>query len=117
VPSGMVTQILSRISAMGEQGYKGNVSGAAKRKLRKLKLATRKTGTDFFVWRDRDGRARAIMQLLGKGDVEPVLWFTDRTPVYSKRFAFDDIVLAEVERTFMPGMAEALEIALRTARD
>jgi hypothetical protein len=116
VPAGVITKILSRISALGEQGYRANASDATRRRLRKLKLATRRTGTDYFVWHDADGRAKAIMQLMGKGHVEPVLWFTDRMPVYAPRFHFDDMVLETVAKAFGPQMAAALELARRTAR-
>jgi hypothetical protein len=81
VPSSMIVQAISRVSAFGEQGYRANAGDKLRRRLLRKKLvASKKTGTDYFIWRDKDGRAKAIMKLMGKGDVEPVLWFTDRVP-------------------------------------
>jgi hypothetical protein len=117
VPSGLISQALSRIAAFGEQGYRANASDTMRRRLLRKKLVvSKRTGTDFFVWRDADGRAKAIMQLLGKGDVEPILWFTDRVPVYAPRLLFDDLVLATVEASFGREMAAAIEMARSTAR-
>jgi len=56
------------------------------------------------------------MQLLGKGDVEPILFFIDRQPVYKSRLPFNDLVLAYVEEHIGAEMAKCLELAFATAR-
>lgn len=118
VPASRVVQALSRVAAFGEQGYAANASEKTKKMLARRKLAARggKSGTDYFLWRDADGRVKAIMQVLGKGDVEPILFFTDRTPIYSKRFQFNDMVLNYVETHIGVEMAKSLELAFGTAR-
>ncbi len=88
IQRGALTRILSRISAFGEQGYAANASAATRRRLKKAKLAVRSTGTDYFVKRDHDGRAQGVFQLVGKGQIRPVLIFTDRRAHYRARFDF-----------------------------
>lgn len=85
---GAMAQIMSRISAFGEQGYSANVTGKTRGKLAKAKRAVRSTGTDYFVARDRAGRPRGVFRLLGRHQITPVLIFTDRRPDYRKRFDF-----------------------------
>lgn len=88
IPGSAMVRILSRVKAFGEMGFSANLSEATKRRLRKQGLATRRSGTDYFVGRDREGRPRAIYHLVGPGDVRPVLVFTDRRARYRKRFDF-----------------------------
>lgn len=88
VPGSAIVRILSRVRAFGEMGFAANASEATKRRLRKLGLATRRSGTDYFVGRNREGRPSAIYQLIGPGNVRPVLIFTDRRARYAKRFDF-----------------------------
>lgn len=117
VPGRRIQQALSRVGGFGEQGYMANASDKTRKMLaRKGMVASRRTGTDFFVWRDADGRPKALMQLLGKGDVEPILFFTDRQPVYTTRLPFSDLVLGYVEEHIGAEMAKCLELAFATAR-
>lgn len=88
VRRGALTQILSRINAFGEQGYAANATETTRRRLRRRKLAHRQTGTDYFVGKNRDGRAGAVYQVIGRHNIRPVLIFTDRKAHYGKRFDF-----------------------------
>ncbi len=118
VPSSTIVQIMSRLGAFGEQGYKANMTERSRRRLlRKGMLVARgqRSMSDYFVYR-RDGVPRAIMQLVAKGDARAVLWLTNDQPRYSPRFKFDDLVLAFVEKHFKPEMARCLEHALATAK-
>lgn len=88
IPGARIVKILSALSAFGEQGYSANISQARRRKLRKLGMAVKKTGTDYFIGRDKDGRPRAVYHLVGPGDVRPELYFVDRRTTYKPRFDF-----------------------------
>lgn len=88
-------RILSRLAALGEQGYSANVSKATKAKLRKAGLTVQKTGTDYFIAKDKgSGEPLGIWQLVQKGQVKPALIFTDRRPAYRTRFPFVATVMA-----------------------
>jgi isocitrate lyase len=118
VPGSTIVQIMSRLGAFGEQGYKANMTERTRKRLIKrgmLVARNQRTMSDYFVYR-KDGVPHAIMQLVAKGDARVVLWLTSDQPRYSPRFKFDDLVLSFVEKNFKPEMARCLEHALSTAR-
>jgi hypothetical protein len=115
ISGSMMVQILSRISAFGEQGYKANASDATKRRLAKLKLAIKSTGTDYFIARNKgDDRALGIWTLQTPGSkgvrgvVRPVLIFVNRQPTYRARFPFGELVEKSFGAHFMDELRAAL---------
>lgn len=118
VSGAKMTTILSRLSAMGEQGYKGNVSVRSKRQLAKRGMATKQTGTDFFIARGKwSDRGLGIWQLIGKGEVRPALIFTDKKPTYKPIFHFNKLVMDVVRGAWAGQVRRALhEIAEANGR-
>lgn len=107
VKRGLLTQLLSRLSAFGEQGYSANVSAKTKRQLRRRKLAAASTGTDFFVGKNRDGRPGAVYRVLGNHSIIPVLVFTDRKAHYRSRLDFVGIANKSFAATWPKEMRRA----------
>ncbi len=119
IPGPMMVQILSRLSAFGEMGYRANVSQRMLRKLKKSKMASRRLanakngdrvygGTEYFVKRDRGGQPWGIFKLISKGRVVPILYFANRNPVYPARFPFEQMVKKHADANFQKEMMRAL---------
>lgn len=113
IPGPTMTKILSRIAAFGEQGYRANASEAVKKRLKRQKLAVASTRTDMFVAHAKDGRALGVYQIMGRGVVEPVLAFVNKTPVYKTRFDFHGAVFRSVAEKWPTHMAKAMADLLR----
>jgi hypothetical protein len=93
IPGPRMVTILSALGAHGEQGYQMNATARTKRRKGKLGVATRATGTPFFIGKSkRDGGPGAVYQLISRGIVRPVLWFVRREPDYKPRFDFHGLV-------------------------
>lgn len=107
---GFLTQVLSRLGVMSNESK--NLSEKTRRRLAKQKKNARGQASEFFVAREKgNGRPRGIFKLVGKGHVEPVLWFLPRPPSYRKRFDPEQVVQQAVDK-YAPG---AIEAAVRGA--
>ena len=104
IPGPAMVQILSKLSAFGQMGYRANISDKAKKRLERAKRATKRlantpaggrvyTGTDVFVAHAKlGGEALGVYQLVSPGHVKRILAFVDRQPTYRSRFDFHGIV-------------------------
>ena len=117
VSGSTMQSILSRIGALGEQGYTANATARTIKRLKKKGIAvTRKSGTDYFVAHSRrDGEPLGIYQLIGPGHVEPVLWFVNRRPQYRARFPFRDLVAEAAHEVLSAEFLKAVLFQLRSA--
>lgn len=105
----LMTKILSRLSAFGEVGFSANVSDRTRKRIKGQKLATKRTGTDYFVAHSHiDGEPLGIYQLVGHGHVEPVLYFARANPNYKPRFPFDAMVQGYATKTLGAELTRAL---------
>ena len=109
VPGSAMVRILSRVAAFAEMGSQANASPGTKGKLAKRRRAVASTGTDYFIAHDkRGGEPLGIWQLVGRGQVRPVLIFANKRPVYSVRFPMADIVAEFCRARFKDAMVQAL---------
>ena len=109
---GLLTRVLSRLGAFGEQGYAANASAKTKKRLRRQKLAAASTGTDFFVGKNKDGRPGAVYRVLGNHSIVPVLIFTDRRAHYRARFDFAELASKSFAATWPKEMRRAFHEAM-----
>jgi hypothetical protein len=113
IPGPRMVQLLSRLSAFGQQGYRANVSEATKRRMKRAKLAVASTRTDVFIGHAKNGGgALGVYQLLGRGHVGPVLAFANKAPVYKARFDFHGVVARSAAVTWPAEMAKAMKQVL-----
>lgn len=128
ISSGQIVSILSKLSAFGQMGYRANVSERTKKRLKRLKQAARREandaqgnrvygGTDVFVAHDkRSGEAIGVWQLIGPGQVRPILAFVDRQPDYKKRFDFHGTVAKSAGAHWPGEMMRAMHELLNRKR-
>ena len=121
IPGGKMVSILSKLSAFGQVGYRANVSDRTKKRLKRLKLASRRGandasgarvygGTDVFVAHaKRGGEALGVWQVIGPGEVRPILAFVDQTPQYRSRFNFHGTVAKSAAAHWPKEMARAMK--------
>jgi len=127
VPGSFLVQLLSYLQAMGEQGYRANMTDKRKRQLAKVGKSAGgfKTigGVEYFVAYGnlRGGKTAHLhpgiwsRRGIHGSDVKPVLLFV-RSPQYRKRFDMGAIGERTVARVFRPAFDAAFVDALRTAR-
>lgn len=107
---GFLTQVLSRLGVMSNETK--NLSDKTRRRLAKQKKNARGQASEFFVAREKgNGRPRGIFKLVGRGHVEPVLWFLPKAPSYRARLKPEEIVRQAVDRY----AASAMDAAIRGA--
>ena len=124
IPGPRMVQILSKLAAFGQQGYRANVSDKTKKRLKRAKLAAGRManspngarqygGTDIFVGHSkRGGEAIGVYQLVGRGEVKPILAFVDKAPVYKKRFDFHGTVAKSAAANWPGEMMKAMDALL-----
>ncbi len=110
---GQIVQILSYLSAFGEQGYRANMTAARRAKLKRGTAKTR--GFEYIVIRPgtrnlRPGIWERTQTAFGAG-MRPVLWFV-RAPSYHKRLKFFEIAEQVHGRDF----EQLFDRALRSVR-
>lgn len=109
VPGPTMVKILSRIKAFGEVGYAANANKRTTKRLQKLGVTIHKqTGTDYFVAKGHSGRPLGVWQVVSRGEVRPVLIFTDKQPTYRARFPFVDLVMDVFNRYWTVEVVRAL---------
>lgn len=129
LPGGTYTQVLSRLKALGEQGYSANVS-------RSRRSQAKRTQSDFFL--GRPGNLPLGIQARigpkpkgtgGKGSARggrPVtsnlprgfhtVFYITRTPSYQATFPIQKILQATFASTFNANLQVSLERALASAK-
>lgn len=116
IPAGVMTQVLSKLKAFGEQGYRANISDARQRRLEKAKRAVRSTRTDIFVGHaKRGGEPIAVYQLAGRGHVRPLLGLVGKAPNYKVRFDFFGMVEKSAALNWTKEVGKAVEAAFKKA--
>lgn len=113
VPGSRMAQILSRLSAFHEMGFSANVSERTKNRLMRKNMGVQKTRTEFFIAHDRGGDPLGVWQLMGPGQVRPVLIFTNRRPSYRVRFPLRDMVKEFCSRRFPALLREEISNGIR----
>ncbi len=105
-----MVQLLSQLGAFGEQGFRANASAATRKRLAKKGVpVVRKTGMQFFVARGRWTDApTAVYQVVGRGQVRPILWFVDKRPNYRARFHFTELAAESMAKRFPLELKRAL---------
>ena len=136
-PSGPgMVQLLSRVKAFGEQGFTANANARTTQLLirraraRAAKLSkqaggskadiqaaragafvpvVKRSGNEFFMMKSKlqDGFA-GVFKLVGRGKVEPVLWFDTKAPRYKPRFPFQAVVAKAARASFAASLEKAL---------
>ena len=109
----MVT-LLSRIKASGDQGFASNATVRTTKRLRAKKaIASKKTGTDYFLARSKLGEGfMGVFKLVSPGHVKALLWFDTKRPRYAPRFHFQLVVA----RTASQVMARQIGRAIRNLK-
>jgi hypothetical protein len=110
---GQIGQILSRLSASTDANQ--NMTDKTTARLRKKGLIAKGAKSDYFVVRSKTGNRRAIgvYQLVGPGQVVPVLVFLPRAPIYAKRFDPDQVVQDSLDKHGASALDRALKEQLR----
>ena len=128
VSASLITQVLSGLGAMGEQGYTANATTrSARRKKRITHASSFRGASNFFIggqasrnvarMKDRaENRPVAIYQLVSKGVVKPIFWLTDQAPTYSARWDFNGVVAESVRKNERGAFDRAMAQALSTAK-
>ena len=105
---GTYTQVLSRLKALGEQGYTANVSGARRSQ-------SKRNQRDYFVGRP-GGLPLGIYARLGKRPKNGGLprgfhtvFYVTRQPRYQPKFPIRKILDSTFSNTFGPNLRNALE--------
>jgi hypothetical protein len=105
---GTYTQVLSRLKALGEQGYTGNVSGSRRSQ-------AKRSQRDYFVGRP-GGLPLGIYARLGKRPKNGGLsrgfhtvFYVTRQPRYQPKFPIRKILDSTFSNTFGPNLRNALE--------
>lgn len=103
---GKYTQVLSRLKALGEQGYTGNVSRSGRSQRKRAQL-------DYFVGRP-GGLPRGIYARVGrkKRGFHTVFYIT-RQPTYQATFPIDKILINTWQSNFPVQMRKAIEAELQ----
>lgn len=116
VSRGQIGQILSRLNQMADPAK--NLSDPTTRRLAKKGLIAKGARSDYFVARSKTGSRRplGVYQLVGPGQVQPVLVFTQKDPVYKKRFDPDKVVLVGLNRYGASALQRAIAHELATAK-
>ena len=117
ISRGQVAQILSRLSASNDPTQ--NMTDKTTARLKKKGLIAKGAKSDYFVARSKRGNRRplGVYQLIGPGQVQPVLVFTQKSPTYKKRFNPEAVVLQALGRYGEAAMARSLAHELATAKD
>jgi hypothetical protein len=119
--AGAYTQVLSRLKALGEQGYSGNASGAQRSQ-------AKRGNRDYFLGRP-GGLPAGIQARLGKrpkgnpgGKGRPVtsnlprgfhtVFYITRQPKYRETFPVPMILQTQYTKSFQPLLVKALEAEL-----
>lgn len=107
ISPGAVEQILSALGA--EPTGSNRTARSARRKGRKLQ--------NYFVAHAKgDGSLLAIYKVVGRGNVEPVLVFSHRAPIYRKRLPYFETVQKSFDANRDAVFTRALEDAIATAK-
>ncbi len=125
--AGMV-QMLSRLRAFHEMGFRANATDATRKKLIRAAKSfagkaareaggtaadvraaraeafvpiVKNTGNEFFAGRSKltEGFA-GVFKLIGRGKIVPVAWFDTKRPTYTPRFPFKQIVADSARASF-----------------
>ena len=117
ISRGQIVQIMSRLGAMSDPAQ--NMTDKTTQRLKKRGLIAKGARSDYFVARSKEGNRRplGVYQLIGPGQVEPVLVFTQRAPHYRKRFDTDAIVLQAFGRYGQAALDRALASELASSRN
>lgn len=127
IKGSFLVQLLTYFQAMGEQGYKANMTAKRKASLAKRGRSQRGfatiNGVEYFVAHGglRGGRSRHLApgiytrRGIHGSDVQPVLMFV-RSPSYRVRFDMLRVGQRTVARTFGAHFERSMADAIRTAR-
>jgi hypothetical protein len=124
IPAGLIVQILSYFQALGEQGYRANITDKRKAALAKGSKRTMKAGYEYFVSYGkgtRSGRQHLPagiykrVSLIGQGNIKPIMMFV-KAPSYKKRFPFYEIAQKTINQMLLPRFDEAMKEALLTMK-
>jgi hypothetical protein len=100
---GVLTRVLSQLSAFQQQGYNANISGKSKKRAAYIQNAKFYVIQNVGIFTRRGGKS------------QPVLFFADR-PTYRVRYPFKKITMSKASRIFPALMRKHLKQALRTAK-
>ena len=117
ISRGQLNQVLSELGAFKEQGYQANATqDASARKKRLVHPNSFRKASPFFVVRSKtSGKPTGVFQIVSKGNVVPVLSFTDKAPEYEARWSpmkvVDASVQANRDRMFWAAFHQAMATA------
>ena len=105
-------QIGQILSALGQ----APPASAGKTTRKPYKGAKGNKAAYFLAKSKKTGRALAVYQVVGKGEVRPVLHFETRAPTYTARWRLKDVVLESIEQSRVGAFERAWSQALATAK-
>ena len=110
------TQLGQIIAAIGTDGPPPATATISKKPKRPYKGAKGNRAAYFLAKTKQSGRPVAIYQVVGKGEVRPVLYFDQNAPTYTPRWRLSDVVLESLNRSRVGAFERAWAKALQTAR-
>lgn len=108
-----MVRIISVLKAFGEQGYRANITDKTRaRKLKQGKLY------DYFFMPPGNPRGLkpGVYLRTAQGRELPMLFFTNKAPVYHVRYEFEKIVQDTIRDRLDGEFASAMDYALSTAK-
>jgi len=113
---GQIVQVLSYFQALGEQGYKANMTDKGRARLKKGGKKTGR-GFEYFVPLSGSRLAPGIYKRIGfafGSAIKPIYMFVKK-PIYTKRFRFFEVGQKIIDAKLLSNFNQALADALRTA--
>lgn len=125
VPGPMMVQILSRLGAFGEQGYRANATERTRKRLIKQGVAVTARGFEYFVKRGAGGKPVGVYKITTpavkatpgergssrRAGIVPILVFGKRA-TYRPRFPLQQIVGDFAKRRFAEELIKALKAGI-----
>ena len=101
--SGEIVKILSTLKAFGETGYHANRSKGWAKKTRVGQIFVVRAGSN------QPGLKPGIYKRGADCQVVPLMIFPTRTPHYTIRLPFEELVMADADKLFVPELEAALK--------
>jgi hypothetical protein len=117
ISQGDVTRILSALGAFGESGYRANRKTLTPRQRGGRSDFGRYKKAQYFIGSvGHDGSTQAIYQIIGTGQVVPIVIFPTKRPTYRARLPYRETIAASVTRYADTFLREELGKAVSTSK-
>lgn len=117
ISSGDVTRILSALGAFGESGYRANRKGLSPRQRGARGEGGQYRKAQYFIGDvGHDGTMKAIYQIVGSGQVVPVVVFPTKRPTYRARLPYRQVAARSIARNADRFLSEEVAHAVATSK-